>query len=149
MEEYIKKLLEQVRFEKAHKAIGDEIRSHIEDQIEANVLDGMDEETAEKSAVADMGDPVEAGAQLDKVHRPQMAWGVVIIALFVAIMGTGIIDDQGGGAFLPFVSNDKLVESYALLGILLSIYKYKNAYSQHVDIILRFDFNKLGLKKLK
>ena len=88
MEEYIKKLLEQVRFEKAHKAIGDEIRSHIEDQIEANVLDGMDEETAEKSAVADMGDPVEAGAQLDKVHRPQMAWGVVIIALFVAIMGT-------------------------------------------------------------
>lgn len=88
MEEYIKKLLEQVRFEKAHKAIGDEIRSHIEDQIEANVLDGMDEETAEKTAVADMGDPVEAGARLDKVHRPQMAWGVVIVAFFVAIVGT-------------------------------------------------------------
>jgi len=90
MEEYIEKLLEQVRFEKAHKAIGDEIRSHIENQIEANVLDGMDEETAEKTAVADMGDPVEAGARLDKVHRPQMAWGVVIVAFFVAIMGTMI-----------------------------------------------------------
>ena len=50
---------------------------------------------------------------------------------------------------MPFVSNDKLVESYALLGILLSIYKYKNAYPQHVDIILRFGFKKLGLKKLK
>ncbi|WP_026655649.1 FtsW/RodA/SpoVE family cell cycle protein [Butyrivibrio sp. AE3003] len=65
------------------------------------------------------------------------------------LVGTGIIDDQGGGAFLPFVSNDKLVESYALLGILLSIYKYKNAYSQHIDINLRIDFKKLRLKKLK
>ena len=37
MEEYIKKLLEQVRFEKAHKSIADELRAHIEDQIEANV----------------------------------------------------------------------------------------------------------------
>ena len=65
------------------------------------------------------------------------------------LVGTGIIDDQGGGAFLPFVSNDKLVESYALLGILLSIYKYKNAYSQHIDINLRIDLKKLRLKKLK
>ncbi|SCY31157.1 hypothetical protein SAMN02910451_02118 [Butyrivibrio hungatei] len=88
MEEYIKKLLEQVRFEKAHKAIGEEIRAHIENQIEANVLDGMDKETAEKKAVEDMGDPVETGIALDKVHRPQMAWGVVIVALFVAIVGT-------------------------------------------------------------
>ena len=88
MEEYIKKLLEQVRFEKAHKAIGDEIRSHIEDQIEANVLDGMDEETAEKRAVEDMGDPVDTGIELDKVHRPKMAWGVVIVALLVGVMGT-------------------------------------------------------------
>ena len=88
MEEYIKKLLEQVRFEKAHKAIGDEIRAHIENQIEANVLDGMDKETAEKKAVEDMGDPVATGLELDKVHRPQMAWGVVIVAFFVAIVGT-------------------------------------------------------------
>ena len=88
MEEYIKKLLEQVRFEKAHKAIGDEIRAHIENQIEANVLDGMDKETAEKKAVEDMGDPVATGLELDKVHRPQMAWGVVIVAFFVASVGT-------------------------------------------------------------
>ena len=45
MEEYIKKLLEQVRFQKAHKAIGDEIRGHIEDQIQDNISEGMDNET--------------------------------------------------------------------------------------------------------
>ncbi|WP_051594134.1 permease prefix domain 1-containing protein [Butyrivibrio sp. AE3003] len=87
MEEYIKKLLEQVRFEKAHKAIGDEIRAHIEDQAEANISEGMDKETAEKRAVEDMGDPVETGIALDKVHRPQMAWGVIVAVLAVAIVG--------------------------------------------------------------
>jgi len=87
MEEYIKKLLEQIRFEKAHKAIGDEIRAHIEDQIEKNMSDGMDKETAEKSAVEDMGNPVDAGIELDKVHRPQMAWEVVLATLVVAALG--------------------------------------------------------------
>ena len=66
MEEYIKKLLEQVRFQKAHKAIEDEIRAHIEDQIEDNMSEGMDKETAEKRAVEDMGNPVDVGIELDK-----------------------------------------------------------------------------------
>ena len=87
MEEYIKKLLEQVRFEKAHKSIADELRAHIEDQIEANVAEGMDKETAEKKAVADMGDPVSAGVELDKVHRPQLAWELVSATLIVIAIG--------------------------------------------------------------
>ncbi|SFU42694.1 permease prefix domain 1-containing protein [Butyrivibrio sp. M55] len=87
MEEYIKILLEQVRFKKAHKAIGDEIRAHIEDQAEENISEGMDKETAEKRAVEDMGDPVEAGIALDKVHRPQVAWGVIVVAIIVGILG--------------------------------------------------------------
>ena len=90
MEEYIRKLLEQIRFQKAHKAIGDEIRSHIEDQIECNISEGMDKDTAEKRAVEDMGDPVEAGVRLDKVHRPQIAWCVVIVAILVGVIGAAI-----------------------------------------------------------
>ena len=86
MEEYIKILLEQVRFEKAHKAIGDEIRAHIEDQAEANISEGMDKETAEKKAVEDMGDPVAIGLELDKVHRPQLAWELVAATLAVTFL---------------------------------------------------------------
>ena len=87
MEEYIKKLLEQIRFRKAHKAIGDEIRLHIEEQISENISEGMDKETAEKRAVEDMGDPVDAGIALDKVHRPQIALGVIVIAIALGILG--------------------------------------------------------------
>lgn len=86
MENYINKLLEQVRFTKAHKMIADEIRSHMEDQIKANISEGMDPEAAEKRAVEDMGDPVEAGVSLDRVHRPQIAWGVIIAAVVIAII---------------------------------------------------------------
>ena len=88
MEEYIKKLLEQIRFQKAHKAIEDEIRLHIEDQIKENISGGMDKETAEKKAVEDMGNPVDAGIALDKVHRPQVAVGVIVIALVATVIGT-------------------------------------------------------------
>ena len=90
MEEYIKMLLEQVRFEKAHKAIGDEIRAHIEEQIEANVSDGMDRVTAEKKAVEDMGDPMEVGMSLDRVHRPQVAWSLIIAAMTIGTVGAMI-----------------------------------------------------------
>jgi cell division protein FtsW (lipid II flippase) len=90
MEEYIKLLLEQVRFQKAHKTIADEIRAHIEDQIEANISEGMDKDTAEKQAVEDMGDPIEAGVALDRVHRPKLAWGVVLAAIGVGLIGTMI-----------------------------------------------------------
>ena len=59
MDEYIKKLLEQVRFQKAHKAIQDEIKAHIEEQIEANIADGMDRETAEKILQTDAVHSIE------------------------------------------------------------------------------------------
>lgn len=131
MEEYIKKLLEQVRFQKAHKAIGDEIRAHIEDQIEENISNGMDNETAEKRAVQDMGDPVEAGIELDKVHRPRIAWGVIISVVAVAIIGTVIqillnndpILMEQGQYYTPDGSSPYFIAS-SIMGICLMLALY-------------------------
>ena len=90
MEEYIGKLLEQVRFKKAHKGIEDELRAHIEDQIDDNMVAGMDRDAAEKAAVADMGDPVEVGISMDRVHRPRLAWNVIIIAVIIGVISSVI-----------------------------------------------------------
>ena len=48
-------------------------------------------------------------------------------------------------SFLPFISagGSNLLISYAFLGIILSIYKYKSVYPQHVDIGIRGSF-KIG-----
>ena len=58
METYLEKLLSQIRCKKARPYIAEEIRDHIECQIEDNLSDGMSYEEAEKNAVTDMGDPV-------------------------------------------------------------------------------------------
>lgn len=85
MEDYLKILLEQIRCKKACPRIEEEVRGHIEEQAKANWLEwGMDEEEAMKWAVRDMGDPVEAGASLDKIHRPKMAWDFIVVMAAIA-----------------------------------------------------------------
>ena len=87
MEAYLEKLLLQIRCKKARPYISDEIRSHIESQIEDNLSAGMEYEEAEKCAVADMGDPVEVGISLDKIHRPKIAWKLIAIVGILSLLG--------------------------------------------------------------
>lgn len=128
MEEYIKKLLEQVRFKKAHKGIEDEIRAHIEDQISDNMAAGMDRESAEKAAVADMGDPVEVGISMDRVHKPHLAWSMVIAALVVGILGSIIhiliTEDAVASGKEIFVSGSDNYILYTIFGIIAMIIFY-------------------------
>lgn len=86
-EEYIKKLISQVRCSKAHPMIEDEIRQHIEDEKEKYISFGKNEDEAEELAVKQMGNPVDVGKQLDEVHRPIMAWDVIVMALIAAGIG--------------------------------------------------------------
>lgn len=79
MEEYIEKLISQIRCKKARPYIANEIKDHIEEQIDFNKSNGMTEEEAEKSAVMDMGDPVEVGISMDKIHRPKISWRILHI----------------------------------------------------------------------
>ena len=87
MEEYIEKLISQIRCKKARPYIADEIRNHIEEQIEDNKLNGMTSEEAEKCAVIDMGDPIEVGVSMDKIHRPRISWKILIVVGILSILG--------------------------------------------------------------
>lgn len=79
MEKYLEKLLLQIRCKKARPYIAEEIRGHIESQIEDNIADGMSYEEAEKNAVADMGDPVTVGISLDKIHSPRLLGNYLLL----------------------------------------------------------------------
>lgn len=126
MEEYIKKLLEQIRCEKAHSGIEAEIRSHIEDQIEDNMASGMDREEAEKSAVADMGDPVETGVMLDRIHKPKVAWGMIGLMAVISIIGIVIhnlmgTDTDDMGYYLTHMSNTMYILGFICMVIIYYI----------------------------
>ena len=87
MEKYLEKLLLQIRCKKARPYIAEEIKGHIESQIEDNIADGMSYEEAEKNAVADMGDPIAVGISLDKIHKPQIAWKLLVIVGILSLLG--------------------------------------------------------------
>ncbi|MDE6686430.1 MAG: FtsW/RodA/SpoVE family cell cycle protein, partial [Lachnospiraceae bacterium] len=56
-------------------------------QITDNIAHGMTAKEAEINAVADMGDPVEVGISLDKVHKPQVAWKLIVIVGILSLLG--------------------------------------------------------------
>lgn len=85
--EYLEILSEQIRCKKARPMIVEELKAHMEDQAEAYQKEGMDEEQAMKKAVLEMGDPVEAGVALDRIHRPKMQWTLVVLVVLLSLIG--------------------------------------------------------------
>ena len=87
MEEYLEKMLSQIRCKKARPYIEEEIRSHLESQTEDNISVGMSREAAEQMAVTDMGNPVEVGISLDRIHRPRIAWKLLAVVGLLSVLG--------------------------------------------------------------
>lgn len=87
LHEYLDTLSEQIRCKKARPMIIEEIENHINDQAEAYIKDGMKKDEAINKAVLEMGDPVEAGVALDRVHKPRMQWELIILAALLSVVG--------------------------------------------------------------
>ena len=86
-EEYLKTLTDQIRCKMAREAVRDELLCHIEDQKATFISEGMEQDEAEEAAVLEMGDPVETGNEMDRIHRPKMAWGMIALIAVLSIAG--------------------------------------------------------------
>lgn len=86
-EEYLKTLTDQIRCKMAREAVRDELLCHIEDQKAAFISEGMEQDEAEEAAVLEMGDPLETGNEMDRIHRPKMAWGMIALIAALSIVG--------------------------------------------------------------
>lgn len=71
---WCRETIEQIRFKPDRDRVWNELMAHIEDRVEDMKTRGYTEEEAEARAVTAMGDPVEVGKQLDKVHKPWLGW---------------------------------------------------------------------------
>lgn len=87
MDEYIKTLTEQIRYIKARTNVAQEVSAHILDQAAAYEESGISCEEAMEKAVLEMGDPVEVGVALDRIHRPQMNWKLMLAVLALSVAG--------------------------------------------------------------
>ena len=90
--EYLESLTEQISNKYAKELVRAEICAHIEDQKEAYLLEGKEEEEAEQLAVREMGDHVDAGSKLNRIHRPKteiwMLGAMAILTVIGVIMQT-------------------------------------------------------------
>lgn len=86
LDEYLETVSEQIRYTKIRSTVTEELKNHILDQAEAYEACGAFPEEAMDRAVREMGDPVETGVSLDRIHRPQMNWGIVISIGLISIL---------------------------------------------------------------
>lgn len=85
--EYLSLCTGQMRCKAMRPVVEKELYSHIEDQKQAYLEEGMDEAEAQELAVKQMGDPVETGTALDRIHRPKMNWKAVGMILLLSALG--------------------------------------------------------------
>ena len=81
--EYMETLKEQIQNKRARSLVAEEIRGHIEEQAKEYQAEGMSKEDAEREAVRQMGDPMETGCALNRIHRPAFPWKLFVLAVLL------------------------------------------------------------------
>lgn len=127
LDEYLETVSEQIRHTKIRSTITDELKAHILDQAEAYEECGAFPEEALERAVREMGDPVETGVALDRIHRPQMNWGIVAAIAVLSIFSIGVF------YYANIIAHDiypwQRQAIYVLIGFSLMLIVYRLDYS--------------------
>lgn len=90
-EDFISNVTEQIRCVRARDGIARELSDHITDQAAAYEEAGEAHEDAVERAVREMGDPVEVGVELDRIHRPQIDYKLIAMAFLFHIAGAFLL----------------------------------------------------------
>ncbi|MDE6363431.1 MAG: permease prefix domain 1-containing protein [Lachnospiraceae bacterium] len=118
MEEFMKTLTEQMRCVKARNGVARELTDHIADQAEAYEHAGMKHEEAVEKAVHEMGDPVEIGVSMDRIHRPQADWKMMLLTFVLSIAGIFCMVPVYGLEIVP----KQLLIMLAAFAVILAVY---------------------------
>ncbi len=127
LSEYLETVSEQIRYTKIRSTVTEELKNHILDQAADYEACGAFPEEALERAVREMGDPVETGVALDRIHRPQMNWGIVIAIAVLSLFSVGVF----------YIANIRFSDAfpwqqqamYVLLGFFLMLIVYRVDYS--------------------
>ncbi len=130
LDEYLNTVSEQIRYTKIRSTVTEELRNHILDQAESYEARGAFPEEALERAVREMGDPVETGVSLDRIHRPQMDWKLMIGIGILSLFSIGILYIAGLMVNEIFPWQNQLL--YSVIGFVLML------------IVCRLDYSILG-----
>ena len=98
LNEYLSAVTGQMRWKRAVPVVKAELSTHLEEQKEELLAQGLDVQAAESEAVKRMGDPVIVGMELDRVHRPRPQWLPLALAVVLACTGAFVRIYDGADA---------------------------------------------------
>ena len=86
--EYLDQAARSIRWRRARPFALRELRTHLLEQKDAFMEEGMSEPAAEEAALRDMGEAEAVGKALDGVHRPREQWlllGLTVLLTCAAV----------------------------------------------------------------
>lgn len=126
---YLKALTKRIESSKMRKEIMREYQDHIEDFKEALMGSGMSEEEAEEEAVRQMGDPEEAGREMNRLYREVLDLGMVLwflgMAIVLLLMRWTWVKCMGEFE-VPLFVLDYIGRAFVIYGLLLSAWEKYN-----------------------
>lgn len=102
VKDFLNTVSNQIKYKPVREIITEELKEHIDEIISENTTNGLSEELAEEIAVKQMGNPVQIGKNLNKIHKPKMDWITLILTLILIL-----ISGQFAILFHPDVSFNK------------------------------------------
>lgn len=121
-ESFIRNVTEQIRCVKARDGIAKELSDHIADQAAAYEAKGEPHEDAVKRAVHEMGDPVEVGVELDRIHRPQVDYKLIGMLFLFQTAGFFILYQLGDLSQHPDYFVRQCVTLFLSFGVTAGVY---------------------------
>ncbi len=122
--EYIDAVTGQMRCKRARAMVAKELSDHIADQAQDYLKEGMEPGEAQREAVRQMGDAIEVGMEMDRLHRPGMdkrvLWVVAVFSLVAMFLQTMLVLSIRIVGGLDSVSS-KAVPFQVLLGVLIMV----------------------------
>lgn len=122
MDEFIRNATEQIRCVKARGYVAKELSDHILDQAAAYEEQGASHEEAVGKAVREMGDPVEIGVELDRIHRPQTDYKLIGMAILFSLGGFLLLCTVGGLTQASGVLARQCILLMISFGVMVGIY---------------------------
>jgi len=141
VQEYINSICSQIKNRSIHGEIRTELLGHIEEAVMEHLSTGISEDEAIRKAVTEMGDPGHVGRQLNKIHKTQPDWSILIITIMMAGLGlfamyfietNGALLNSNQIFFRSLVST--LLGMALVCGLYFIDYRRMQAYSKYVYI---------------
>ncbi len=124
-DDYLNTVKENIKNKKLHAPICAELESHLQDSADFYVEIGYDEETANKKALEDMGEPVTVGESMAKLHKLS-GWQKFLLAVFLFIAVLKILDifsvnSVVAGWLTQFILMNQPQDAFMLSGEIVSL----------------------------